>query len=252
MPSFRPPAHARLTTILLVPHPPSASPPVATSIHAAPTISAQGSSVQLSPAVLALATARQRMPGPPQQSLCHSKQSLARFRNCRTFRSPTLSHDRQKPQSSLNGTFYRFRMRGYNACIKPSLIVSSVDSTLDSITQALACCATKTHYFAPYQHSSFDVQVSHAVRKASNSPKAPQAGLAIRLSQLAHQWKQQQIPARHHTCHIASKSRKFLRIDHHLHALHPTSARQHFRSFHTLNARLYCTHPTSPHHHIIK
>jgi hypothetical protein len=36
--------------------------------------------------------ARQRKPGPPQLSLCHSRQSLARFQNCRTFRSPTLAH----------------------------------------------------------------------------------------------------------------------------------------------------------------
>jgi hypothetical protein len=35
-----------------------------------------------------------------------------------------------------------------------------------------------TRYFASYPHSSFDVQISNAVRKASNALKAPHAGTA--------------------------------------------------------------------------
>jgi hypothetical protein len=47
-------------------------------------------------------------------------------------------------------------------------------------------------------HSSFDAHLSNALRKLSNSLKAAQAGMTIRLSQLARPWKQQQLPALHH------------------------------------------------------
>jgi hypothetical protein len=75
--------------------------------------------------LLPLATARQRMPGPPPQSLCHSKQTLARFQKLSRIQisntlPPYTKHDYHYLQRSAV-----FELPARSAHIQPSLIASA-------------------------------------------------------------------------------------------------------------------------------
>jgi hypothetical protein len=59
--------------------------------------------------------------------------------------------------------------------------------------------------FCTIPNSSHDAQTSLAVRKASHSLTALEAGIQTRLlPRPTHQWKQQQLPSRFHTSHATS------------------------------------------------
>jgi hypothetical protein len=128
MPSLSHPADAWLTTILREPHT-SPSPSVATSkdVSQAPHVRCPRQQRTMPrDSLLAPTTARPRMPGPPPQSLCHSKHSLPRFQKLSRIQiSNTLPPYRKHNYHYLQRSA-ALEMRTSSAHIQLSLIPSAV------------------------------------------------------------------------------------------------------------------------------